>query len=393
MTDENDRQSDLFRAFPDPLLCYEGDSDEAVVRAVNPAFKRTFDVDEATVTGDPLADHLLVDAIEVDSGLGFGDGVRASSEDAGGAGVEADGEAVLSRLDGNERAVIATRRDGDDEVRHFRLRAVPTPDGGAENCILYTEVTDLERRRRNLESRAERLEGFIRVAAHDLRNPLDVAKIRLEAARDAGEAVHFEKAETALERIEHIIRDVLSVGGAEVEPSEGVAIGEVAEAAWSTVDTAAGGLVIKDDLSPIEADADRLQQLFENLFRNAVEHGGRDVTVTVGSLYDGSGSDASGRSTAPSVNVPSDRSEDEVRQEKKRTAGGFFVADDGPGVTGEERDRAFEPGYSTADDNTGLGLAIVQQIAENHGWHVTLTSGASGGARFEFVGVETDGRS
>ena len=367
ITDGGPSRSGLFDAFPDPLVSYAVEADAPVVRAVNPAFERTFDVDAATVTGDSLADHLLVDAVEVDPSPNDGGAVRT---DAGGS--EATAEAVLSRLDAGERITLGTRRGGDGKLRHFRLGTVSDADGDTENCIVYTDVTDLARRMRNLDARAERLERFMSVAAHDLRNPLDVAEIRLEAARDTGEAVHFDKVDTALERIQHIIQDVLSVGGAGVEPSGGTALDEIAEAAWSTVDTAAATLVLEDDLTTIEADADRLQQLFENLFRNAVEHGGRNVTVTVGSLSNGSASS------------------DEAGQGARRTAGGFFVADDGPGIPPKERDRAFDPGYSTADDNTGLGLAIVQQIAEDHGWQVALTAGAAGGARFEFVGVETD---
>jgi signal transduction histidine kinase len=93
--------------------------------------------------------------------------------------------------------------------------------------------------------------------------------------------------------------------------------------------------------------------LFENLFRNAVEHGG-DVIVA------------------------------------DLTADGFAVADDGPGLDESERERAFEPGYSTDDGGTGLGLAIVERTAAAHGWRVEVSDDGEpdGGARFEFHGVD-----
>ena len=97
----------------------------------------------------------------------------------------------------------------------------------------------------------------------------------------------------------------------------------------------------------------RLEQLLENLFRNAVDHAGEDVTVTVGDLDDE-----------------------------------FYVADDGPGISDDERDRVFEDGYSTVEEGAGLGLAIVAGIAEAHGWSVTVTESEDGGARFEVTGVE-----
>jgi signal transduction histidine kinase len=67
---------------------------------------------------------------------------------------------------------------------------------------------------------------------------------------------------------------------------------------------------------------------------------------------------------------------------------GFYVADDGPGVPEADRESVFESGYSTDREGTGLGLTIVQEIAEAHGWEVSVTDSESGGARFEITGVE-----
>jgi signal transduction histidine kinase len=102
----------------------------------------------------------------------------------------------------------------------------------------------------------------------------------------------------------------------------------------------------------IKANPRKLKQLCENLFRNAVAHGGDGVTVTIGELEDG-----------------------------------FYVADDGAGISDEERDEVFEAGYSTADDGTGLGLTIVEAIADAHGWEVRITESEAGGARFDILGV------
>jgi signal transduction histidine kinase len=69
------------------------------------------------------------------------------------------------------------------------------------------------------------------------------------------------------------------------------------------------------------------------------------------------------------------------------------VADDGPGIPESDRLGVFESGYSTAPDGTGFGLTIVEEIAEAHGWEVSVTASRDGGARFEIRGVEdTDGR-
>jgi signal transduction histidine kinase len=67
--------------------------------------------------------------------------------------------------------------------------------------------------------------------------------------------------------------------------------------------------------------------------------------------------------------------------------GGFYVADDGPGIPEAERERIFEAGYSTADEGTGFGLRIVEQVVDAHGWEVTVTESEQGGARFDVTGV------
>jgi signal transduction histidine kinase len=89
--------------------------------------------------------------------------------------------------------------------------------------------------------------------------------------------------------------------------------------------------------------------------RNAIEHAGEGVTVTVGELEDGDG---------------------------------FYIADDGEGIPEEEREEVFDTGYSTSEDGTGFGLSIVEEIVTAHGWSIDVTESKDGGARFEISGVE-----
>jgi signal transduction histidine kinase len=69
---------------------------------------------------------------------------------------------------------------------------------------------------------------------------------------------------------------------------------------------------------------------------------------------------------------------------------GFFVADDGPGIPPEDRERVFETGYSTSAEGTGFGLRIVREVAQAHGWDVSVTESDGGGARFEIRGADVD---
>ena len=130
----------------------------------------------------------------------------------------------------------------------------------------------------------------------------------------------------------------------------------VARRAWANVDTEGATLCVEDLDQWTAADRDRLQEVFENLFRNSVEHGGEGVTVSVGPLRGGES--------------------------------GFYVADDGPGIPPKEQNTVFKRGYTSAGTGTGLGLPVVEQIVGAHGWSVRVVESESGGARFEITGVE-----
>jgi len=146
--------------------------------------------------------------------------------------------------------------------------------------------------------------------------------------------------------------------GRDIGARDAVALQETVDAAWNLVADEMEQAALHYDtgeqsLSLIVADDDRLRQLLESLLRNALEHGGEDVTVTVGELADG-----------------------------------FYVEDTGPGIPEAERDEVFVAGYSTSEGGTGFGLAIIKRVAEAHGWDIDVTEGSTGGARFEITGVE-----
>jgi signal transduction histidine kinase len=71
----------------------------------------------------------------------------------------------------------------------------------------------------------------------------------------------------------------------------------------------------------------------------------------------------------------------ELRARSEPEAVVLAVADDGPGVAAEDRERIFEPFYTTKASGTGLGLAMVERIARAHGGAIRLVSGAGAGPR------------
>jgi len=210
---------------------------------------------------------------------------------------------------------------------------------------------------RDLERQNERFEAFFDVVSHDIPNHLNVAQTRLQLARADDELDQLEHVANAHQRIETVVDDMRTLvrQGDHVDETVSVDLSSVARSCWAGSRTGDGtaSLEVTSDAT-VQASPSRLKQLLENLFWNAVEHGGPDVTVRVG-LTDGT----------------------------------LFVADDGPGISPDDREEIVSPGYTTADGHSGFGLAIVREIARAHGWSMAVTDSEGGGARFEFDGVRT----
>lgn len=233
----------------------------------------------------------------------------------------------------------------------------------AELLVTHAEnaLTRIEREQA-LEQRNERLDDLASIVSHDLRSPLNVAQGRIELAHEETGNEHLDAAARAVDRSLELVSDVLSLARlGEVETFEPVTLPEAVVSCWGVVETADAELVVETERT-VQANRSRLRQLFENLFRNAVEHGstgdtaehdGPVLTVTVGDC-----------------------------------PGGFYVADNGRGISADLRDGLFEPGSTGQDGGLGLGLSIVHRVADAHGWEVSVTESESGGARFEVTGVE-----
>jgi len=238
------------------------------------------------------------------------------------------------------------RHDG--ELRWFRIQGKPVLQDG-EVVRLRGAVQDIT----DHKQREKQLEQFASIVSHDLRNPLNVAEGRLELAREECDSEHLPSVAQAHERMRDLIADLLELarGDERVSAMELVDLGELAGQCWNAVETGDAALVNEAE-THFHADQSQLRQLLENLIRNAVEHGGDDVTITIGDQPDG-----------------------------------FYVADDGQGIPPEDREQVFEPGYSTSTEGTGFGLSIIRQITEAHGWTVSLDTSTDGGIRFDVTGV------
>ena len=215
----------------------------------------------------------------------------------------------------------------------------------------------LEQANDRLESQQQQLESFAGMLAHELRNPLQIAKIYHQQERHPDEEAADQVA-TAHDRIEEMI-DVLLItvrGTSESTDVEPVRLADVITDAWETVTTDAvnGNLVVETEQA-IQTNPTHLQYLFRQLLRNSLEAGGEDVTVYVGELDD---------------------------------SDGFYIEDDGPGIPEDVRDDVTRAGFSTKPGGQGLGLTFVAQLAEAYEWEWQITERAVDGTRIEFTDVD-----
>ena len=307
--------------------------ERGVVQYESPSIERVFGFEQDALVGDQVAEYFhpedredVVEAFET---------VVSSEEYAV--------EAVEYR---HERA------DGTYLWVESVASADPTPGG---NYVVNTrDVSERKARERRLEATNERLDEFAAVVSHDIRNPLQIARARLELAREETDSEHLAEVVDAHDRMEALIEDVLSLARGErrVSRTEPVVLADVVAACWDAVPTADATLAVDGPLPTVEGSPRRLRRLFENLFRNAVEHAG----------------------PAPAIRVT-------------RTEAGFAVCDDGPGIPPDEREDALSAGYTTRTEGTGLGLPIVARVAGAHGWSVEVETSDAGGARVHVVGA------
>jgi len=367
---ERDRLLALFTNVPDPAVAYDYVDGEPIVRQVNDAFESTFGYDAEAVTGESIDDFIV-------------------PPDAGREADDLNGR--LQRGENLSREVTRVTANG---PRHFILHVIPIhlDAANAAGYAIYTDVTERREREETLRRQNERLDEFASIVSHDLRNPLSVAEGYVDLARETGELDHLDRAADAVDRMDELVGDLLSLArqGRAVGETEPVSLSDIARETWEGVDTDGATLTVESDAT-LEASRTRLRELLENVFRNSVEHGSTSSRAEPDDSVE-HGSTSSRAEPDDSVEHGRDAADDPLsvrvgatlRSDDDTAVDGFYVEDDGTGLPEDDIDRVFESGFTTEESGTGLGLAISKRIAEAHGWTVEARAAEGGGARFEF---------
>lgn len=333
LTTERDRLSALFEMIPEPVVQIRFDDGDPMVVDANTALKETFGYEAAAISGRSLNDVIVPPDRQTEA------------------------EQIDERVQAEGAVKQEVRRCTAEGRGDFLFRSVPVGEPGRtdEYFGIYVDISTQKAYERELERQNERLDEFASVVSHDLRNPLNVAQGRLELLEEDSDSEQVETIRRAHNRMEALVEDILALArqGEAATELQQVVLAEMVRRCWQTVETADVSLSIETEQT-IRVDPGRLQQLLENLIRNAVEHGGEGVTVTVGDVD-----------------------------------GGFYVADDGTGMPETDSEQLFEIGYSTSDEGTGFGLGIVKQVVEAHDWDIAVTDGVDGGMRIEITNIES----
>jgi two-component system, OmpR family, sensor kinase len=257
--------------------------------------------------------------------------------------------------------------DAADRVAEGRYDVeVPRVPGGGEIGHLADRFREMTAR---LAESEELERNFLMSVSHELRTPLTAIRGHVAALRE-GVVTDPEAAEESLEivadeaeRLGRLVNDVLDLAKLDAHRftvlTEEVDMGRLLDRAYSTFADEARRRGIEytheaDTAPVIVSDGDRVLQIISNLLANAFRwtpDGGRI------------GLELSSRNGTVTVDV----------------------ADTGPGIGQEERERIFRPFWSTDGRGTGLGLPIARELANALGGRIELQSAPGRGSRFRLV--------
>jgi signal transduction histidine kinase len=262
---------------------------------------------------------------------------------------DSEGDILNVTVDGDRRYYLAT--DTDFTMGQADIGTV----------LMFSDVTSIERQRRELERHNEQLEEFARGIRHELRNSLQVIRSRVAAAGEALDAGSVSLARESLTaasdrtgRMDRTVSDLATLAqyGQTVGGLSPVSFRRTAEAAWKRAESTPEDLTIEGD-DDVVADSTRLQSLFESAFEFAFYNEASEVVVQLNGT-------------------------------------GFTISDDGTRPLDSDLDKLFDYGHAVPNAEAGMALPNVETLAEVHGWTLTVDEAYRDGIQLDIRGVRVE---
>lgn len=204
-----------------------------------------------------------------------------------------------------------------------------------------------------LDEGYDRQQRFIASAAHELRTPIAILRMKIDASKDKGMRSLLQD----VSRLATVSEQLLDLhrldNGVPSDRTDLIVLARGVAADLAPMLIASGKTIEVVVVQPgsIMGNAGSIERALTNLIQNAVEHGGDEVIVRI----DGAS---------------------------------LQVEDNGPGIPAEEHERVFEPFHRLRprSSGTGLGLNLAKQVVDHHRGRITIAMAPGGGTivRVEF---------
>jgi len=286
-------------------------------------------------------------------------------------------KALISRAPLAQVALTLQLPDWPD--RQFLVSAHPMVLGANELIVVLnlTDITRLVRWQQSL-AQLDRLATAGTLAAgmaHEIKNALVAVKtftdLLIEKNKDAELA---ELVGRELARINAIVRQLLRSGSPAAPERTPVRLHDVLEHSLRMIEHQLSDKLISLNRAfsatsdTVQGNNHQLEQVFVNLFLNAVEATGANGSLTVQTEFISA--------APPEIAAPQQVGQPHVR---------VIVADTGTGIAPETLAQMFEPFFTTKNHGTGLGLPITQRIVQEHHGLITVESQLNKGTTFSVI--------
>jgi signal transduction histidine kinase len=268
---------------------------------------------------------------------------------------ESDTPAVADIADHIDTGVLA---DGGtvelargDETGYFVVRTTPIAVGATDVGlgVVCTDVTEIERQRRELRRKDEQLEGFATAVTHELRNSVGIvsgqAELLSQATDDDDVRRRVEKIIAEVSDMEEVVGELRTLArySQTISETEPVGLGDIARSAKRRSGVDDLDLYVEDDIR-VEADEERLRELLKQALRFAARNGASEVVT-------------------------------------KGYRDGFCIEYDGRSLADHDVEAVLAYGNAVPDSDSAMLLPNLRTLATSHGWTTEIETGDAGGQR------------